>query len=81
MKLYISKKTKQNEFRLLNEVIISCDIDELRDLASFFADMYNSLSKIDTKGLTPHSHYKDYLKKGDLNIPDIIVVLKENETI
>jgi len=81
MKLSVNKKTKPNEFKFLDEVIITCDINELKNLASFFTEMYNSLSKIDTKGLTPHSHYKDFLKKGSSKITDIIVVVKEKEKI
>ena len=79
MKLYINKITKQEKFKLTNEVTIRCNIEELKEITSFFVDTLEVLSKMDTKGLFPHSHYKDFLNKGDSKITDIIVVLDENE--
>jgi hypothetical protein len=78
MKLYIDKITRQKEFKLTNEVTILCDIDELMNIKSFIDDACYSLLKANAKDL-PHLHYKDFLKKGDSKITDIIIVLKEKE--
>ena len=44
MKLYINKITKQEKFKLTNEVIIRCNIEELKKITSFFVDTLGNYS-------------------------------------
>ena len=77
MKLYIDKIIKHKEFNITNEVTIACSLDELKNLKLFIDNTYNYMSKIDAKNIHPHSHFKDYLGKGQSNASDIIIVLNE----
>lgn len=75
MDLYINKIERRNSFRIAKEVVISCNLNELLKIKQFIEETYDELSKVNPE-LLPHSHFKDYLKKGSENISDIIISIK-----
>ena len=75
MNLYVNKIEKRNSFRIAKEIVINCNLSELLEFKKFIEEAYDELSKVDPK-LLPHSHFKDYLKRGDENISDVIISIK-----
>ena len=75
MDLYINKIERRNSFRIAREVVINCNLNELLKIKQFIEEAYDELSKVNPE-LLPHSHFKDYLKKGSDNISDIIISIK-----
>ncbi|KHN49221.1 hypothetical protein [Pectobacterium fontis] len=63
-------ESDDGELLSLKEITLQLSVDELTDVIKFMENTLSLMKKHENFG---HEHFKDYIRKPCLNMPDLIV--------